>query len=439
MIGRIRRRLTLGYVGILAFILVILGVAVTASFTRQAISQQDEVLKQRAQSTQDFVRNFLLQPPPDSQQGGGASGSSVSGPVGPIRSATDSDVGLVAVGVGEDDSLLEESPAASSFGLPYKRLARAAASRGEPVTETVSGPQGERVRVISVPVRGAEGEVVVVQTAQDRSVVRNRVDDLVLVLVSVGLGGLALAALGGAFMSRRAMRPVEESFHRQRTFIADASHEIKTPLALVKTSAEVMQRNPASPENRELIDDQLEEIDRMNALVSDMLVLARIDAGKLDVQHKQFDLSSIGAETASRFLTLAAARDIRLEIALPDPLPAQGDPERTDQILATLLDNAVRHTPEGGTVTIRGRLLDGRVEVSVEDTGPGISKGHLPHVFDRFYRAETARTRMGAGGTGLGLSIASDFALAQGGNLSVVNAANGETNGAVFRLALQGQ
>jgi two-component system sensor histidine kinase CiaH len=237
------------------------------------------------------------------------------------------------------------------------------------------------------------------------------------------------------YMSHRAMEPVRDSFQRQRTFIADASHELKTPLALVKVNAEVMERNPADPENREVVEDQLAEIDRMDALLSDLLVLARLDADKLDVEQKPFDLSVVAAETAGRFLTRAAEEGVRLEVEVPEELPARGDPEKSAQVLAALLDNAVRYTPKGGSVTVSGRRFDGRAEASVEDTGPGIPLEHLDHIFDRFYRAEEARTRA-SGGTGLGLSIARDLARAQGGDLLAGHAPDG---GASFTLKLPGE
>ena len=236
-------------------------------------------------------------------------------------------------------------------------------------------------------------------------------------------------------MSPRAKRPVRDSFRRQRAFVADASHELKTPLALVKIGAEVIQRHPTDPENEEVIRDQLSEIDRMNELLSDLLLLARLDAGRLDVDDKSFDLSVVAAEATDRFLTRAAEEDVRIEVDVPERLPARGDPAKTGQILGALLDNALRYTPEGDSVTIRVRPLDDWAEASVADTGSGIPPEHLPRVFDRFYRTEEARSRAG-GGTGLGLSIARDLARAQRGDLSAENAFGG---GAVFRLILPGR
>ena len=358
-------------------------------------------------------------------------------PEGPFRWSRDPDLGMVAlVPAGEADGdeegiVLDSTSSASSFGLPFEGPARRAARSGETVAETVEAPGSVAVRVVSVPVAGREGEVAVIQAAQSRRVVRKAVGSLLVILIPVGLGGLLLAGVGGLIMSRRAMRPIRDSFRRQRTFITDASHELKTPLALVKIGAEVMQRNPADPENGDVVEDQLAEIDRMDALLSDLLILARLDAGRLDVEEKPFDLAAVSGESAGRFLKRAATEGVRLEVDLPDELPAHGDADKTAQVLASLLDNAVRHTSEGGTVTIAARHRNGRAEATVTDTGPGISPEHLPRVFDRFYRAEEARTRQG-GGTGLGLAIARDLARAQNGELS----AEDVPGGARFTLTL---
>ncbi|HZC18217.1 MAG TPA: HAMP domain-containing sensor histidine kinase, partial [Rubrobacteraceae bacterium] len=300
------------------------------------------------------------------------------------------------------------------------------------VYTTEEGPEGEKVRVASVPVSGREGGIGVLQVAQSRTVVRQAVVGLLKILLPVGLGGLLLSGLGGLYMSRRAMQPARDSFERQRAFIADASHELKTPLALAVINGEVMRRNPTDPENGEVIEDQLSELHRMDALLSDLLTLARLDSGKLEVQRKPFDLSVVIAEAAGRFLTRAAEEGVRLEVDVPSELPVCGDPGRTEQIVAVLLDNAIRHTPKGGTVTVSAHRLDGRAEASVSDTGPGIPAAHLPRVFDRFYRAEEARTRAG-GNTGLGLSIARDLARAQKGELWAENVSQG---GAIFTLEL---
>jgi signal transduction histidine kinase len=278
------------------------------------------------------------------------------------------------------------------------------------------------------------GDVVgVIQYARSLRGIQEAVRGLVLVLLPLGFGALGLAAVGGLYMARRAVRPVREAFERQRAFIADASHELKTPLTLIRVDTEVLQSNLQNSDERELVEEVLAETDRMSALLSDLLTIARLDAGVLDVARKPFDLSNLVREEVERFKVRATREGVRLEVRAPDELLATGDPARTGQILAALLDNALRFTPTGGSVEVTARGQDGRVEATVTDTGPGIAPEHLPRIFERFYRAEAARSRADGGGTGIGLAIARGLARAQEGGLEAENAKDG---GAVFRLKL---
>lgn len=416
MFERIRRRLTLGYVGILALILALFIAILAFSFSRVLTAQQDERLKQAAMAEIDRY----------------VSGSDK---FGGVKSNDESGIAVVAIppdaSTNGDVRVLATSSA--PLGLPYGGLAGKAAQKKQPFPATVDGPEG-RVRVMNrLLTNSSSGEVIaVVQAAQSREGVTSTIRSLVLVLVPVGLGALLLAAVGGLFMSRRAIRPVRDAFERQRTFIADASHELKTPLTLIRADAEVIQRGMTDPDQRELADDLLSETDRMNAVLSDLLLLTRLDAGKLSVSRDTFDLSQVIIHTTERFRARAEAGGISIETDLSGKLPVRGDEERTGQILAALLDNAVRFTPEGGRITVSGSRSDGRIEALVKDTGPGIPSEHLPRIFDRFYRAEASRTRSD-GGSGLGLAIARDLARAQGGELVATNARSG---GAVFMLTV---
>lgn len=414
MLDRIRYQLSIAYVGILALILILFGTIVVVIFSQQATAQQDELLLQKAEAEMS---------------------SSLNGTVtyAIVGATAVPDIAVVAVppdGPVEAD-VLDTASSGSSLGLPFGELAQQAGQEETMVAATVDGPNGP-VRVVSVPLIDSGEVTAIIQAAQSRQVVWEIVGRLVLILVSVGLVALLLAGVGGLLISRRAMQPVQSAFHRQRAFVADASHELKSPLTLIKLDAEMVVREQTSPRNRKVIENQLSEIDRMNTLVSDLLVLARLDADKLGVSRETFDLAKILAETADRFILRASEEEILLDIEVPGELPALGDPRRTGQILAALLDNAMRFTPSGGRVTVAGCLADGRVEASITDTGPGIPSEHLPHVFERFYRADTARRRS-SGGTGLGLAIARDLAAIQGGEVAVSNAKNG---GASFTLSL---
>jgi signal transduction histidine kinase len=436
MFGRIRRRLTMGYVGILALILVLFGVIVMVIFYRQVNNTQDDLLLQTAQNWSDDTGRF-----------------------GRIKATTDFDVAVEPVSFDEtagqnplaeeilrEDALLTreeilreepDSPSAT-LGLPYFEMAQRAGRERRNIPETVEGPEGD-VRVMNVPVYKSGEVIEVLQAAQSRQAVWQTVNSLFFALVPVGVGALALATVGGLLMSRRAMQPVRNSFERQRTFIADASHELKTPLTLIRADAEVLSRSLASAEegseDRELAEDLLGETDRMNAVLSDLLLLARLDANKLSVSREPFNLASVLTETCERFAARTANEGKKLVIHHSGKLPVRGDEERTAQILAALFDNALRFTPSGGLITVEGHTRGKRVETTITDTGPGIPADHLPHIFERFYRADEqseARARSG-GGTGLGLAIARDLARAQGGELAAGNAPNG---GASFTLKL---
>ncbi len=410
MFDSIRLRLTMGYVGILALILLLFGAVAVVWFERQITFKQNQILGQQTVT----VSNVLFYKADEADN-----------PFGPTHAWAV----LTA-----DGRTLKRTENADLLGIPSVELAGQAVQSDHPFVREVEGSEGE-VAVASSPVKDRYGTIVgVVQVARAPGVVRETVSNLVFVLATIGLGALGLATVGGMVMSGRAMRPVRRSFERQRTFIADASHELKTPLTLIRADAEVLHRGLDGEDDRELVEDILQETDRTNAILSDLLVLARLDAGKLEVAAKPFDLAVILSGAADRFEARAAGEGIRLEAGANGELPTRGDPERTEQILAALLDNAIRFTPADGSITVTGYRGGNGVVATVEDTGPGIPEEHLPRIFDRFYRADEARTRgPQGGGTGLGLAIARDLARAQGGEITAENKPSG---GARFTLTL---
>jgi signal transduction histidine kinase len=415
MLERMRWRLTVGYASIFALILFLLGSIAVIGFSRELTIQQDILLTQEAK---DQTNNLLEDENREILASGSAEFSWVV--LDPGGRVTDRDPSAATLG---------------TLGLPDDHLAKRALQEDEAVFATIRGPQGG-VRVVSLPMREESGEVVgVIQYARSLQGVRETLYRLLVVLLPLGIGGLGLAVLGGRFMAGRALRPVRKSLERQRAFVADASHELKTPLTLIRADAEVvLYRNSLNQEDRKLMEHALAETDRMGSVLSDLLLVARLDAGKLEVAKKPFDLVSVLTGEAERFGPRAAGKDVRLEVEAPGELPVLGDAKRTEQLLAVLLDNAVRFTSPGGGIAVRGRLRDRWAEVSVTDTGPGIASEHLSRVFDRFYRAEAARSRgETGGGTGLGLSIARDLARAQGGDLTAESV---EGRGATFRLRL---
>jgi signal transduction histidine kinase len=408
--GGVRARLTIAYVGVFALTLLFLGAIAAFGFSRELIDQQDELLLQEAR---DQEANFL-----------GGEDREILATGSPEFSW---------VSLEPDGDVTDADPIASSLSLPDRELARQALEEDGPIFGTVQG-RDRRVRVVSKPMHDESGELVgVIQYARSLQVVRDTVGRLALVLFALGIGGLGLSAIGGAYLAGWARRPIRESFERQRSFIADASHELQTPLTLIRADTEVLQRGLQAPGDRELTQDVLAETDRMSDILDDLLLTARLDAGKLPIDEEDFDLAPVIRAAADRFEKRAATRTLRVEVEEPPgSLVARGDPARTGQILGVLLDNALAHTPEESGVTVSVHARDNHVEIVVRDTGPGIPPEHLPRIFERFYRADKARSRA-SGGTGLGLSIARDLARVQGGFLDAENAEGG---GAAFRLEL---
>jgi signal transduction histidine kinase len=404
----IRWRLTAGYIGIFALLLLLLGVFAVFGFSRELTLQQDELLAQEARNT---TKNLL------------------EGNDSDVLATGSDEFGWIALET--DGEVIDRNWTTTSVGLPAKDLFQEALREEEIVAATVQGTNGS-ARVVSMPMYESGEMVGVMQYARSLRRVQETVNELTLVLLPLVFGALGLAAVGGLYMARRAVRPVREAFERQRAFIADASHELKTPLTLIRVDTEVLQGNLQDSDDRELAEEVLAETDRMGTILSDLLTMARLDAGALEVGRKPFDLSSIIEEETERFRVRAIHEGVRLDVRTPDELLATGDPARTGQILAALLDNALRFTPSGGSVKVNAYRHDEAVETTVTDTGPGIPSEHLPRIFDRFYRAESARTREG-GGTGIGLAIACGLARAQDGDLEAANAKDG---GAVFRLKL---
>lgn len=214
---------------------------------------------------------------------------------------------------------------------------------------------------------------------------------------------------------------LERSFAEIRRFTADASHELRTPITAIRTEAEVALRKPLSlPEHQQLLGSILEECERLTRLTDQLLALAREDAGVARWEREQFDLAKLLNDVAETMRPLADVKRLGFEVGLDKSLPLQGDESRLRQVFSNLIENAIKYTPAGGTVTVRLARTENTVVVTVSDTGIGITSEHLPHVFERFYRVDKARSRA-EGGTGLGLSIARSIVLAHGGRIEVTS------------------
>ncbi len=241
-----------------------------------------------------------------------------------------------------------------------------------------------------------------------------------LLKLLLGVGGVALlgAGVGGLFLSNRALAPARLSWANQQRFIADAAHELRTPLTLLRADAEVLLRGRERLEEEDaaLLEDIVAESHHMSNLATNLLTLARLDTGTIHREHEVVSLAGLAREGARRVQAFAEQRGVTVQVESSGETYVIGDPVLLEQATLVLLDNAIKYNRQGGHVTVRAAEQDGQALLEVRDTGIGIAAEHLPHLGERFYRVDKARSRE-AGGTGLGLSIARSIAVVHGGQL----------------------
>ena len=251
--------------------------------------------------------------------------------------------------------------------------------------------------------------------------------------VPTGNGIYELNRLGNAFNTMS--DSLQRSEQARNAFLADVTHELRTPLTVIKGTAETLEDGAIDdPEGRvPLLASMQCETDRLIRMVNDLLVLTRADAGALHLDLRPLDLAELACSRCEQLTPLAARRRVDLRVAGGEgEACALGDPDRLAQVLDNLLDNAIRHAPEGSAVTVTVRWEGEEVLCAVEDRGPGIPAEHLPFIFERFYRVDSSRNR-NTGGVGLGLAIVRALILAQGGSIAA-QSVEGEGTTIAFRL-----
>jgi signal transduction histidine kinase len=322
---------------------------------------------------------------------------------------------------------------------------------------------GSRLRVVSVPflvARRPVGAVVVAQSLADLDAALTVVR---MALLIGALTALLLAAAGGAILARAALRPIqaitatarqinqaqdlgqripiavpndelgrltstindmlgrlETLFQAQQRLVADVSHELRTPLTTIQGNLDLLRRGAADDlitrgEALRTIGDQTT---RMRRLINDLLLLAQADAG-LKLRLQPVELDTLLLEVYREAQVMAQSQGVSVRLGAEDQALVQGDGDRLRQLLLNLVDNAIKYTSAGGQVTLGLSRSDGWAQVTVSDTGVGIAAEDLPHIFERFYRADRSRGR--SGGSGLGLSIAEWIAQAHGGRIQVTS------------------
>jgi heavy metal sensor kinase len=343
-------------------------------------------------------------------------------------------------------------------------------------------PQGPRTIVdgeASLRVLSADevvgGQRVVLHVARPEAPLQDQMREIVMVLGLLLPIAVLIAVFGGFMLARKALLPIarmadqakrisaerlgermpivnpkdevgrlgqafndtlvrlERAFIQLRRFTADASHELRTPLTALRSVGEVGLRNERDVAgHREVIGSMLEEVDRMTRLVDALLLLARSDGGALVLAPSSLDLADLARDVVASLAVLAEDKHLQVEVMASEPARVAGDATLLRQVLVNLVHNAIRHSPEGGSITIGFATGDGVVQCDVRDSGPGIPPEHRARLFERFYRVDDARTRR-SGGAGLGLALARSVVELHGGSIGLVD---DPRPGAWFRMQL---
>jgi heavy metal sensor kinase len=439
----IRLRLTLWYVLLLALILAGFSAGIYLTLQHNLYANLDDSLETRA--------NDLL-PLVSYQEGGPTLSQNVS--------ANSPDLGEQFVRVYDSAGRLTFDSSGAAGVVPVDKGAVRTALAGGTVTHGISVTGDSfHVRIAPIEQNGrVTGALEVGRSAED---VSDTLRSLLLILGIAYPVTLAVAGFGGVFLAGRALSPVDkvtrlarrisaedlgqrlslrlpddevgrlartfdemiarldDAFRRQRQFTADASHELRTPLTAIKGQVEVALTWPRDPAAyREVLQAVNEDVDRLIRLVGSLLTLARADAGQIPIAQEAVDVSGLVEAAVEQVRAAAGQRNIQLVVEAGPSVTLPADEDLLLQLLLNLLDNAIKYTPSGGEVTAGWSTDGSQVSLWVHDTGVGIASEHLPHIFDRFYRVDKARSRA-EGGVGLGLSICRWIAEAHGGSISV--------------------
>ncbi|HEY6061078.1 MAG TPA: HAMP domain-containing sensor histidine kinase [Gemmatimonadales bacterium] len=398
-LARLRRRLTWWYAGVLTLIIVLLGGGIFLAVRKQLARQLDASLRAATAEVQQAARIREV-------ERAGASGPVVDA-VAELR-IPDRELYLLD---------RDGAPVTPALVPEWIRAAARRATSGKPVDLDFEAPSGTEVRLHAESfTTGAGAEYVAVAVA-DRLELEDRYASLIEVFAGAALVALLLVAGGGYVLVRQSTAPIERSMEQMRRFMADAAHELRTPVTLLRTRADVaLGQERVAERDAQTLRAVGREAERIGAVVGDLLTLARADAGEMPAARETVYLDDQAADAVESIRALAQQAGIALEVGAFEEAPIAGDPVLVRRLLLILLENAVKFTPAGGRVRLDVTAGNGRRTVVIADTGTGIAPEDLPRVFERFYRGEAARATEGAG---LGLAIARWIADLHGARIDI--------------------
>ncbi|HJU53014.1 MAG TPA: heavy metal sensor histidine kinase [Pyrinomonadaceae bacterium] len=461
MINTVRGRLTLWYVSVLALILVAFGVAVYVMLSRALYRRVDEALR----STLEISITSLTHDAQEGQSIQSAAQSTAAELSHPQQAM------MIFDGEGR---LLAEHP--YEEGLHIRLPDLGAIPADEVYLYTVAGESKaddrHRLAVRRVRIPPADTPYIIL-TSQPLEAVEDELESLREILYFATPAALLLAGLGGWFLARQGLAPVaamaksarqigagnldrqlpvadprdelgqlattfnellarlDGAFGEQRRFMADASHELRTPLSVMSTAADVTLKkgHREEAEYREALQMVAEQTRRLSRIVKDMFTLARADAGRYPLRKQTLYLNDLLREVARAGEMLASGKGVTVKLSNVPEAAFHGDEDLLRRMILNLVDNAVKFTPTGGSVRLGLERRGSEFLLSVSDTGPGITAEAREHLFERFYRADKARSRAEDGGAGLGLAIARWIAQAHDGDLELLDS---DGTGATF-------
>jgi two-component system sensor histidine kinase CiaH len=408
MFSAARWRLTLVFTGVLVVVLVACGVVVYLTTRSVIYDRVDSDLEDRAHTDVGlFTRG-----PHGGPGGGPGERDSEFDPGGYFYALSDA-----------GGQVLSGSPYLDTGALASMSTIGKALNNGDTFADTTSS-KGEPQRIYAFAVTIDNSTPGVVQIGRSTEPEEAALSQLRIILLAVLAVSVVPAVAGGYLLSGRVLRPIKTAMDSQRTFIADASHELRTPVAVVRTNAELLKRHigrkdaPKAASDEVAVEDILIESDRLGRMVDQMLTLAQADVGEQRLILSEVSLNEVVEEVTRSMRSLAEARHVSLDTQLAEEVSVSGDLGRLRELVSVLLDNALKYTDAGGRVEVTVRREHRKAVISVSDDGQGIPAEALPHVFDRFYRVDKARSRE-SGGTGLGLAIARHVVDAHEGTIDI--------------------